>query len=494
MAKRYGLAYTSSIFRRGVKMVWETVVGLEVHVQLSTHSKLFSGASAAFGAEPNCHTSAIDIAFPGVLPVLNKAAVDKAIRFGLAIHATIDRASQFARKNYFYPDLPKGYQISQHDRPIISNGTLPFYLNGEVKQVHIERAHLEEDAGKSVHDLFDYESGIDLNRAGTPLLEIVTGPDLRSAQEAVAYAKALHRLVVWLGICDGNMQEGSFRMDANVSIRRLGEPLGTRCEIKNLNSFRFLESAIEYEVSRQIECIEDGKKVIQQTRLYDPEHHETRAMRSKENAHDYRYFPDPDLPTLRISEEWISSIKKDMPILPDDIIRDLTHTYGLSNSDAQVVVQSKEHVDYFNEVMRIIKEPKMIVNWMGSELAAYLNREQLSISNSAIDPIRFGKMIERLKDATLSSKTAKQVFELLSKSSDDVDVLIDLNGLRQVQDLSILQSWIDDAIASSPKMVEEFRAGKEKALNALVGRVMKSSQGRANPEQVQKILKEMLSL
>jgi aspartyl-tRNA(Asn)/glutamyl-tRNA(Gln) amidotransferase subunit B len=283
-------------------------------------------------------------------------------------------------------------------------------------------------------------------------------------------------------------------MDANVSIRRLGEPLGTRCEIKNLNSFRFLESAIEYEVSRQIECIEDGKKVIQQTRLYDPEHHETRAMRSKENAHDYRYFPDPDLPTLRISEEWISSIKKDMPILPDDIIRDLTHTYGLSNSDAQVVVQSKEHVDYFNEVMRIIKEPKMIVNWMGSELAAYLNREQLSISNSAIDPIRFGKMIERLKDATLSSKTAKQVFELLSKSSDDVDVLIDLNGLRQVQDLSILQSWIDDAIASSPKMVEEFRAGKEKALNALVGRVMKSSQGRANPEQVQKILKEMLSL
>jgi aspartyl-tRNA(Asn)/glutamyl-tRNA(Gln) amidotransferase subunit B len=474
-------------------MSWEIVIGLETHAQLSTASKIFSGASTAFGAPPNSQASAVDLALPGVLPVLNKGAVERAIRFGLAVDGEIATTSIFARKNYFYPDLPKGYQISQYERPVVAGGSVPIVLDGVDKRVRLTRAHLEEDAGKSLHEDFHGMSGIDLNRAGTPLLEIVSEPDMRSAAEAVAYAKALHTLVRWIGICDGNMQEGSFRCDANVSVRRPGAPLGTRCEIKNLNSFRFLEKAIEYEARRQIELIEDGGRVIQETRLFDPDKGETRTMRSKEEAQDYRYFPDPDLLPLEITAEWIASVRAAMPPLPAEL-RAAYEASGLSSYDALLLTESREKAAYFQAALGAAGGgPKGVANWVNGEVSALMNERGADFAAPPVAAADLGQLVKRIGDGTLSAKAAKEVLHALADGEGDVDAIIEKRGLRQVSDSGAIESAVDAAIAANPKLVADYRAGKEKAFNALVGQVMRATQGKANPAQVNEILKKKLS-
>ena len=482
-------------------MSFETVVGLEAHTQLSTRSKIFSGASTAFGAAPNTQASAVDIALPGVLPVLNRGAVERAIVFGLAVGGTIARRSVFARKNYFYPDLPKGYQISQYEIPIVQGGALTIPTPAGEKSVRLTRAHLEEDAGKSLHEglpasLGDV-SGIDLNRAGTPLLEIVSEPDLRSAAEAVAYAKALHALVTWLGICDGDMQEGNFRCDANVSVRRPGEPLGTRCEIKNLNSFRFLAQAIDFEVRRQIELVEDGGRVVQETRLYDAERNETRPMRSKEDAQDYRYFPDPDLPPLTIDGAWIESLRAGMPELPAAMRKRLVAQHGISDYDAAQLTASRELADYYLQVGDALPATdagthKLVAHWVLGEFSAARNRSEVAIGAAPVTPSALAGLIRRVADATLSGKMAKDVFDAMWAGAGDAGTIIEQRGLRQISDTGAIETLVDDAIARHPVIVAEVRAGKQKAFNALVGKVMQASKGKADPAEVNAVLRRRL--
>lgn len=475
-------------------MTWETVIGLEIHVQLNTQSKIFSGSSTAFGADANTHTSVVDLAMPGALPVMNRAVIEKGIKLGLALKATINQTNIFDRKNYFYPDLPKGYQISQMDYPIVEHGKLDIVVGDEVKTINVTRAHMEEDAGKSVHDAVQGFTGIDLNRAGTPLLEVVSEPEMRNAQEAVAYAKAMHDLVTWLDICDGNMAEGSFRIDANVSVRPVGqEAFGTRCEIKNLNSFRFLEAAINYEVERQIELIEDGGKVIQQTRLWDPDKGETRAMRSKEDAHDYRYFPDPDLLPVIISDEQLARVKAEMPELPAEMAERFVASYGITDYDGRLLTGSKVSADYFETAAKASGEGKLVANWINGELAATLNREEKTLAESPISAERLAGLVKKIADGTLSSKLAKKVFEALWSSDLSAEAIIERDGLQQINDTGAIEKMIDEVLAANPKSVEEFKAGKEKALNALVGQVMKASRGKANPAQVQDLMKAKLA-
>ena len=488
-------------------MQWEIVIGLETHAQLQTRSKIFSGASTLFGAGPNTQACAVDLALPGVLPVLNRQAVEHAIRFGLAVNATISPASIFARKNYFYPDLPKGYQISQMELPVVVGGQVEILVGDEIKVVELTRAHMEEDAGKSVHEEGflgphgEASSGIDLNRAGTPLLEIVTEPVMRSAAEAVAYAKALHSLVVWLGVCDGNMQEGSFRCDANVSVRPLGQKeFGTRCEIKNLNSFRFLEEAIQYEVRRQIELIEDGGKVIQETRLYDPDRQETRSMRSKEDANDYRYFPDPDLLPVVIDDAWIAEVRSKMPILPAQLREQWQSEFGLSAYDAQLLTQDRDTATVFQELLAIVDKSlaKAAANLIAGEFASALNRAGISTANAPLKAVHLAPLLTRVADGTISNKIAKDIFAMLweeamaGKGISTVDQVIDAKGLKQISDSGELEAMIDKVLADNEKSVEEFRSGKEKAFNALVGQIMKASQGKANPGQVNELLRKKL--
>ena len=476
-------------------MKWEMVIGIETHAQLSTRSKIFSGAATAFGAAPNTQASAVDIALPGVLPVLNRGAVERAIRFGLAVGAHVNRRSVFARKNYFYPDLPKGYQISQYELPIVAGGAIAIPVADGEKTVHLTRAHLEEDAGKSLHEDFHGASGIDLNRAGTPLLEIVSEPDLRSAQEAVAYAKALHALVRWIDICDGNMQEGSFRCDANVSVRPLGsQTLGTRCEIKNLNSFRFLERAIEYEVRRQIEILEDGGTIVQETRLYDPARDETRALRTKEDAHDYRYFPDPDLLPLEVNEGWLEAVRAALPELPGAKRERFVTQYGLTVYDAAVLTSAREVADYFEAAVgdADAKTAKLCANWIAGGLSARLNDENLNIRSSRVKARDLRGLVERIADGTLSSKSAKDVFDAMWAGEGDADAVIAARGLQQISDTGEIERIVDSVIAAHPQQVADYRGGKEKAFNSLVGQVMKASRGKANPQQVNGILKRKL--
>ena len=474
-------------------MTWEIVIGLETHAQLSTASKIFSGASTAFGAAPNTQASAVDLALPGVLPVLNRGAVERAIRFGLAVGGAIAPRSVFARKNYFYPDLPKGYQISQYELPVVSGGEVAIVVDGEERRVRLTRAHLEEDAGKSLHEDFHGMSGIDLNRAGTPLLEIVTEPDMRSAREAVAYAKALHSLVRWIGICDGNMQEGSFRCDANVSVRRPGAPLGTRCEIKNLNSFRFLEKAIEFEARRQVELIEDGGTVRQETRLWDPQKGETRPMRSKEDAHDYRYFPDPDLLPLAITPEAIAAVRATLPELPAAMHARFVEAHGLSPVDAATLTASRALADYYEAVVRHAGgEPRACANWVLGELSALLNRLEVEADASPVGPAALAGLVRRVLDGTVSGKAAKDVFAAMAAGEGEADAIIEAKGLRQVSDAGAIEALVDQVLAANAKLVEDWRAGREKAFNALVGQVMKASQGKANPAQASAILRKKL--
>jgi aspartyl-tRNA(Asn)/glutamyl-tRNA(Gln) amidotransferase subunit B len=488
---------------------WEVVIGLETHTQLRTQSKIFSGASIAFGAEPNVQACPVDLALPGTLPVLNQEAVNHAIRFGLAIGATIAPVSIFARKNYFYPDLPKGYQISQFELPVVIGGTVKIQLDGQTKEVQLTRAHLEEDAGKSLHDDFvglhgEKSSGIDLNRAGTPLLEIVTEPVMRSAAEAVAYAKELHALVMWIGICDGNMQEGSFRCDANVSVRPFGQKeFGTRCEIKNLNSFKFLEESILYEVQRQIELIEDGGKVRQETRLYDPDRQETRSMRSKEDAQDYRYFPDPDLLPLHITSDMIDAIQLTMPALPSTLRSQWQESYGLSDYDIALLTQSKSTADYFIDLLKLIVSDlvKPAANLMAGDFASALNRDGMDATDSPIRPSHLAQLLQRIQDGTISNKIAKDIFSIMWErgltsplaEQGVVDAIIEEKGLKQISDVGALEKIIDQVLAENQKSVEEFRSGKEKAFNSLVGQIMKASKGKANPSQVNQILKDKLT-
>ncbi len=485
-------------------MQWEVVIGLENHVQLTTQSKIFSGSSIRFGAEPNTQASPVDLALPGVLPVLNRGAVERAIRFGLAVGAKIAPQSVFARKNYFYPDLPKGYQISQMDDPVVQGGTISFAYEKdgklETKTVNLTRAHLEEDAGKSLHEDYAGMSGIDLNRAGTPLLEIVSEPEMRSANEAVAYAKALHSLVMWLGVCDGNMQEGSFRCDVNVSVRPVGQKeFGTRCEIKNLNSFRFMEEAIHYEVRRQIELIEDGGKVIQATRLWDPDRKETRSMRTKEDAQDYRYFPDPDLPPLVIGQEWIDRVQADMPELPGALRARFTGEYGLPEYDALVLTSSKAMATYYEAVVaKAGKEnAKAAANWMMGDVSSTLNREAVELADAPVSAAQLALLIKRIADGTISNKAAKEVFAAMweTKSADEAlaDTVIDQKGLKQISDTGALEAIVDEVLAANAKSVEQYRAGKEAAINALIGQAMKASKGKANPAQVTELLKQKLA-
>ncbi len=479
---------------------WEIVIGLETHAQLNTASKIFSGASTAFGAAPNTQACAVDIALPGVLPVLNRGAVERAIRFGLAVGGKVAPRSVFARKNYFYPDLPKGYQISQYELPVVSGGGLTIRVSrgdtAEEKFVRLTRAHLEEDAGKSLHEDFHGKSGIDLNRAGTPLLEIVSEPDMRSAEEAVAYAKALHALVRWIDICDGNMQEGSFRCDANVSVRPKGsDTLGTRREIKNLNSFRFLQQAIEYEARWQVETLEDGGRIHQATVLFDPATGETRAMRSKEEAHDYRYFPDPDLLPLEISAAWIDEVKAGMPELPEAMQARFERDYGLSAYDAATLTAARETAAYFEQAVAAAgaANAKLCANWVMGELAARLNREEKDVAAAPLAPAQLAGLVARIADGTLSSKMAKEVFDgLWNGENKDADAIIEAKGLKQISDTGALEKIIDEVLAANPKSVEEFRAGKEKAFNALVGQAMKATKGKANPQQVNELLKKKL--
>jgi len=481
-------------------MTWEVVIGLETHAQLSTASKIFSGSSTAFGALPNTQANVIDLALPGTLPVLNMGAVERAIRFGLAIGATIAPQSVFARKNYFYPDLPKGYQISQYEIPVVLGGSLSCLVTpkkGEpyVKTVKLTRAHLEEDAGKSLHEDYHGMTGIDLNRAGTPLLEIVSEPDMRSSAEAVAYARALHTLVVWLGLCDGNMQEGSFRCDANVSVRRAGDAkLGTRAEIKNLNSFRFLQQAIDFEVQRQIELIEDGGTVVQETRLYDPDRNETRSMRSKEDAMDYRYFPDPDLLPLVIDREWIDAIAREMPELPGAMRERFVRDYGLPEYDAAVLTASKGTAAYYEAVARAVPDRKIAANWLMGEVAAALNSAQIEIAQAPVNAAQLSGLINRVLDGTISNKTAKDVFAALWQGEgESADAIIEARGLKQISDAGAIEKLIDEVLAANPGPMAEFRAGKEKAFNSLVGQCMKATRGKANPQQVNEILRRRLA-
>lgn len=475
-------------------MNWETVIGLEIHVQLNTQSKIFSGSSTAFGAAPNVQANVVDCALPGALPVMNREVVNKAIKLGLALNATINRKNVFDRKNYFYPDLPKGYQISQLDLPIVEHGQLEIVVGDEVKIINVTRAHMEEDAGKSVHDEFEHYTGIDLNRAGTPLLEVVSEPEMRSAADAVAYARAMHSLVTWLDICDGNMAEGSFRIDANVSVRPKGQAeFGTRCEIKNLNSFRFLEQAINYEVERQIELIEDGGKVIQQTRLFDPNKGETRAMRSKEDAHDYRYFPDPDLLPVVITDTMLEAAKASMPELPKEMAARFIEQYGISDYDARLLTSNHIQASWFEQAAKIGWHGKLVANWMLGELAAALNKAGIDISASPISAERLAGLTNRIADNTLSNKLAKQVFETMWDSNLSADAIIERDGLKQMTDIGAIEQIIDEVLAKNQKSVEEFKSGKEKAFNALVGQVMKASRGKANPQQVQTLLRSKLA-
>jgi aspartyl-tRNA(Asn)/glutamyl-tRNA(Gln) amidotransferase subunit B len=472
---------------------WEVVVGIETHAQLLTKSKIFSGAPTAYGARPNTQASAVDIALPGVLPVLNRAAVEHAVRFGLAIDASVNRRSIFARKNYFYPDLPKGYQISQYEIPVVQGGQLKFVFEDRETTVRITRAHLEEDAGKSLHEDFHGMTGIDLNRAGTPLLEIVSEPDLRGGAQAVAYVRALHALVVWIGICDGNMQEGSFRCDANVSVRRRGQPLGTRCEIKNLNSFRFLERAIAHEAARQIALIEDGGRVVQETRLYDAERDETRSMRSKEDAPDYRYFPDPDLLPLEITEALIAGIARTLPELPGARRERFMRQYALPAGDAALLTASRAAADYYETLVEVSgADPRLCANWQNVELGSALNREGRSIAQTRIEPGSLGLLLRRIGDGTISGKIAKEVFEALWAGEGTADEVIDRRGLRQISDPAAIERLVDEVLAANAKQVEDFRSGKAKAFNALVGQVMKASRGKANPAQVNELLRRKL--
>jgi len=486
-------------------MDWEIVIGLETHVQLATHSKIFSNSPTRFGAAPNTQANAVDMALPGTLPVMNRAAVECAIQFGLAVGAQIAPRSIFARKNYFYPDLPKNYQISQFELPVVQGGSLRFFVDKESqeKTVALTRAHLEEDAGKSLHENFtgplgEACSGIDLNRAGTPLLEIVSEPDMRSAAEAVAYARALHSLVVWLGICDGNMQEGSFRCDANVSVRPRGQNgFGTRCEIKNLNSFRFLERAILFEAQRQIELIEDGGTVRQQTRLYDAQRDETRSMRSKEDSDDYRYFPDPDLPPLRIAPEWIDRVCISMPELPAARRRRFETDLGLSAYDAAQLTVDRTTADYFEQTVQHLPvgQAKLAANWIVGELAGALNREQLTTATSPIAPPALAALLGRILDGALSNKIAREVFAAMwaGEHGGDPDAIINARGLKQISDSTVIGSLVDNVLSAHPDIVEQYRAGKQKAFNSLVGQIMKAAKGKANPQQVNELLKEKLS-
>lgn len=477
-------------------MQWEIVIGLEVHTQLSTHSKIFSGASTAYGAPPNTQACVIDLALPGVLPVLNKGAVERAIKFGLSVGAKINSPSIFARKNYFYPDLPKGYQISQYELPVVQGGTIAIQIDGAEKTIRLTRAHLEEDAGKSLHEDFHGMSGIDLNRAGTPLLEIVSEPDMRSSAEAVAYAKTLHALVRWIGICDGNMQEGSFRCDANVSVRPRGtEKLGTRCEIKNLNSFRFLEKAIDYEARRQIEILEDGGAIRQETRLYDANKDETRTMRTKEDANDYRYFPDPDLLPLEISASWIEQVKSALPELPQARRGRYVAEFGLSAYDAAVLTASRETADYFEAtVKQLSAQAKLCANWIMGEINGQLNKEGIDISACPINPSQLAALLTRIGDGTISGKAAKTVFESMWNGELDknADAIIAAKGLKQISDDSAIEKIVDQVLAANAQQVADYRAGKEKAFNSLVGQIMKATQGKANPAQVNAMLRKKL--
>lgn len=476
-------------------MEWEVVIGLETHAQLSTKSKIFSGSATAYGAAPNSQACLLDLGFPGQLPVLNKGAVRMAVKFGLAIDAALCKRSVFARKNYFYPDLPKGYQISQYELPIVGKGQLHVALDdGTSKTIGITRAHLEEDAGKSMHDGFTSQSGIDLNRAGTPLLEIVSEPDMRSAKEAVAYAKKLHALVIYLEICDGNMQEGSFRCDANVSLRPKGQiEFGTRAEIKNLNSFRFLEKAINYEIERQMDVLESGEKVVQETRLYDSDKNETRSMRSKEEANDYRYFPDPDLLPVELEDSFIDSIRVTLPELPDVKRQRFIDEYGLSDYDAAVITDSRALADYYETLVKAGAEPKLAANWVMGDLAAALNKESKDISASPVSAESLAGMLKRIQDHTISGKIAKTVFEAMWAGEGDADAVIEAKGLKQVTDSSAIEKLVDDVIANNPGQVEAFKGGKEQLFGFFVGQVMKASQGKANPAVVNELLKKKLS-
>ncbi|MES2206942.1 MAG: Asp-tRNA(Asn)/Glu-tRNA(Gln) amidotransferase subunit GatB [Pseudomonadota bacterium] len=483
-------------------MRWETVIGLEVHVQLTTKSKIFSSASTAFGAEPNTQISPVDLGLPGVLPVVNREVVEAAMKLGCALGSDIHRASYFARKHYFYPDSPKGYQISQHNDPIVRGGTIEIPLeDGSTRAINLTRAHLEEDAGKSIHNLTHGQTGIDLNRAGTALLEVVSEPEMHSAKEAVAYAKALYNLVCYLGICDGNLQEGSFRVDANVSVRPEGqEKLGTRCELKNINSFRFIEKAIDYEVERHIDILESGGRIRQETRLYDAEKNETRTMRSKENAEDYRYFPDPDLLPIMIDDAWLDAVKKSLPELPEAKRLRFQSQFGLSAYDANVLTAQRAMADYFESVVNAFEAPastpKQAANWITGELSAALNREERSIENQPISPSLLARLIDRIQAGIISGKSAKILFESLWQMPfpelASVDELIDQLGLKQVSDAGALDEWIAAVINENPAQVEEIKNGKEKALNFLVGQVMKRSKGQANPSQVSEGLKNKI--
>jgi aspartyl-tRNA(Asn)/glutamyl-tRNA(Gln) amidotransferase subunit B len=475
-------------------MAWEIVVGLETHTQLLTRSKIFSGAATAFGAAPNTQASAVDLALPGTLPVLNRAAVEHAIRFGLAVGAKIAPRSIFARKNYFYPDLPKGYQISQFEIPVVQGGRVAFFVDGQERFVNLVRAHLEEDAGKSLHEDFHGMTGIDLNRAGTPLLEIVTEPALRGAKEAVAYARALHALVTWIGICDGNMQEGSFRCDANVSVKRTDQKeLGTRCEIKNLNSFRFMEQAIEFEARRQIELIEDGGKVVQETRLYDPDRDETRSMRSKEDAQDYRYFPDPDLLPLVITGKMIDDVRRAMPELPS-VRKAKFEAAGLTPYQASALTASFALAEYAQAAFASARKASAaeVANWITGALMSRLNDENRDIAASRVSATSLASLVDRIADGTLSGKMAKDVFDALWAGEGEVDQIVEKRGLRQISDAGAIEKAVDEVLAKNAKLVEDFRGGKEKAFNALVGQVMKATQGKANPAQVNEVLRRRL--
>ena len=478
---------------------YEVIIGFETHAQLSTASKIFSRASTAFGAEPNTQACAVDLALPGTLPVMNKGAVERAIEFGLAVGSHIAQRSIFARKNYFYPDLPKGYQISQFEIPVVQGGAVEFFMPevkgvAEKKSVRLVRAHLEEDAGKSLHEDFIGQTGIDLNRAGTPLLEIVTEPDMRSSTEAVAYAKELHKIVTWIGICDGNMQEGSFRCDANVSVRKPGQPLGTRREIKNLNSFKFMQQAIDYEVRWQIEQIEDGLAIQQATVLFNPDTGETRAMRTKEDAADYRYFPDPDLPPLCISEQWIEQVRGLMAELPRVMAQRFVRDYGLPEYDATQLTQSKAMASYFEQTAKACGQAKLASNWIMGEVSRRLNTEDRTIESAPVQPAQLAAVIGRIADNTISNNAAKQVCEVLwNGEGTDVDAIIEAKGLKQMNDTGALEAIVNEVIATNAKNVAEFKAGNDKALNALVGQIMKASKGKANPQQVNDLLRSKLA-
>lgn len=477
-------------------MQWEIVIGLEVHAQLSTRSKIFSGASTAYGAAPNTQACVIDLALPGVLPVLNQGAVERAVKFGLSVGAKINSPSIFARKNYFYPDLPKGYQISQYELPVVQGGNIQIQLEGSEKTIRLTRAHLEEDAGKSLHEDFHGMSGIDLNRAGTPLLEIVSEPDMRSSAEAVAYAKTLHSLVRWIGICDGNMQEGSFRCDANVSVRPRGqEKFGTRCEIKNLNSFRFLEKAIDYEARRQIDILEDGGEIRQETRLYDANKDETRTMRTKEDANDYRYFPDPDLLPLEISPQWIEHIQSSLPELPQIRKERYVSELSLTAYDAAVLTNAREVADYFEEIVKLLPaQAKLCANWVMGEVMGQLNKDGIEITACPIRPAELAALLVRISDGTISGKAAKTVFESMwqGELDKDVDALIQKKGLKQISDDGAIDQLVDQVLLAHPQQVADYRNGKEKAFHSLVGQIMKATKGKANPTQVHATLKKKL--